>query len=548
MPDSHATSSNHHTPVWEDVVLVGVMLLFGFLLLFRLDAYALWDDEANTAILATNLWNQGDVSAFDGRNLVAFREGFELVGLKNRVLPPGQYVFAAPFMGLLGHTTFAARLPFALAAWAGLCGLALWVRRRESNGAMRLAMLLLLLGNVSIFLYGRQARYYGLTFTLTVAVVWLYLHRTESRWNRPLLALAGVGLLSSQYINYGATMVCLALDWVLFERRHKRDSPRQGGLFLGIQVVAFVAIVGVFNPLGRGSGGFAEDSYWLDRVYLLSWNLRDVNAAEFIWSPILFVAGAAWALGRFKDQLLFRSGLALGAYTVMVTLLSQQRTPISNVADVRYLVPAIPLAIYFTARSLITFPRLPAWSAWLAVCVLAFTNAPHVAFLRATDAPKEVQVPLRSSMVAWWQELAAPQRSSFLEAADWLNTHVAEDALVHVVPDYGVYPLMFHAPQLQYMWQLRRDQHTQFPSLPQHHFKGRGLPDVVVAFGPAVEKAEAFFRDVGMWGVAYSPPVVLDVAGPDKTRPELFWRSFTTEPPKDMARDATYIFTRVTRR
>ena len=77
-----------------------VTLALAPLLLVHLGASALWDDEANTAIFAANVWKTGDTNAFDGTNIIAFRGGLELAGIKNRAYPPLQYFYAAPFVGL----------------------------------------------------------------------------------------------------------------------------------------------------------------------------------------------------------------------------------------------------------------------------------------------------------------------------------------------------------------------------------------------------------------------------------------------------------------
>ena len=127
------------------------------LLLVHLGASALWDDEANTAIFAANVWRTGDTNAFDGTNIIAFRGGLELAGIKNRAYPPLQYFYAAPFVGLLGRNAFAARLPFVLAGLAGFFLWAWWMLRDAPRGLLALTGVFTL-GNVSLFLYLRQSR------------------------------------------------------------------------------------------------------------------------------------------------------------------------------------------------------------------------------------------------------------------------------------------------------------------------------------------------------------------------------------------------------
>lgn len=50
--------------------------------------YALWDDEAGTALTAKSILRTGDATAWvDDHNIFAYHEGAELRGLKRRHLP-----------------------------------------------------------------------------------------------------------------------------------------------------------------------------------------------------------------------------------------------------------------------------------------------------------------------------------------------------------------------------------------------------------------------------------------------------------------------------
>lgn len=523
------------------VALLAWLLACGVLLFARLGHYALWDDEANTAIFAANVWRSGDTWAYDGTNLVAFREGLELSGLKNRVFPPGQYFYAAPFLGVFGRTALAARLPFALAAFAGLLLWAWWLWRAKVPWPTLALTFVFVLGNASLFLYSRQARYYGLSWALTLALFYLYVHRAASARNRVLFTLASVGLLATQYLSYGATMVCLAADYALFEYKKGVDTWRQRFLFLGAQILGALVILGVFYPFGRKVTPYVPVSWWEDKLRLAWWNLRDLNSAEFFFPPLLVVALAVWAAGRFKDTWLVRGVLTLVLYALMASVLSMQPVGWATVSDIRYMAPVIPLGIALSART------LTAERAWLRVtglaigAFLALSTPAWRAFQSLALGPP---VPLRSTLLAYLGELVAPQRSAYRETADWLEQHVTPGSQVWVLPDFGIYPLIFHAPQMHYMWQLRQDQQSAYPSLPPFHFKGLGVPDVIVAFGPEVNLARSVVRQLVQRGVEFEPEVRLGVVGPDRTRPELFWRSFTTEPPGNPDTDGTYLFKR----
>ncbi len=71
----------------------------------RLGRYALWDDEANTALLAMSVWRTGDTSAVIGHNILGFNGGVTLSGFRERYIPPLMYYVAAVPLGLLGPAT-----------------------------------------------------------------------------------------------------------------------------------------------------------------------------------------------------------------------------------------------------------------------------------------------------------------------------------------------------------------------------------------------------------------------------------------------------------
>src|SRR3984885_4305709 len=101
----------------------GIILAASAILLFaRLGHYALWDDEAITAMTARGVWRTGDTSAWvDDHNLLAYRNGLLIKHFADRYTPPLQFYLLAPFMGLLGESSFVCRLPFAICGVISVC-------------------------------------------------------------------------------------------------------------------------------------------------------------------------------------------------------------------------------------------------------------------------------------------------------------------------------------------------------------------------------------------------------------------------------------------
>src|SRR3954463_16171886 len=112
-------------------IIAGLTLALAALLLFaRLGHYALWDDEAYTALAAEGILRSGDTSAVLDHNIVAFRNGILLNDkLKDRFQPPLPAYVTAPILAAFGHTAFAARLPMVLCGVATVALILWWMLR-----------------------------------------------------------------------------------------------------------------------------------------------------------------------------------------------------------------------------------------------------------------------------------------------------------------------------------------------------------------------------------------------------------------------------------
>jgi hypothetical protein len=267
-----------------------------------------------------------------------------------------------------------------------------------------------------------------------------------------------------------------------------------------------------------------ESASWLaDKLTLLWWNLRDLSRCEFGVGLLLSAAPLLYWASR--DSWLLRGFTALLVYVAAVTILSPE--PVSGpqsplVADVRYLVPVIPLCIALGV-----------------LCVTALTKrvaAAAVPLALAAFGTNVLQVgphlgdPVRSTVAQFVGELARPRTAAYGAAVAWVNANVAEGESIWVLPEYAISPLMFHAPKAVYAWQLSWPPAEQFRGLPEIHFRGRVPPDYIIAFGPVVELVRRSLATSEMVG-HYEQVATLHVPwrdGPagDGTRPELFWHEF----------------------
>ena len=534
---------------WRAAIILLTVLLAAILLFARLGHYALWDDEATTALIGQGVWRTGDTSVVVGRNIVAYRNGRELSDhLKDRYVPPLQYYLAAPFVGPWPGSALAARFPFALVGLGAVILLLVWMYRDRADPLTWVLMTMGLVGNVSFWLYCRQCRYYALAIFLSLAIVYLYLHWTRRRWQPPLIAAASVGLFASNYLNYAALYGALGIDWLIWGRKRFRPDWR-GWLWICLpQIILGGLIIWVWNPLGKPP--FMADSsngVW-NRLTLLWWSWRDMNRCEFGAIVLVIAAPLLWFLRR--DERLLRAPLALLCYVLAVVALSPQQTWVlqsgkwvqaSPAADVRYFAPVILLLVGIGALAIrAATPLRLYWPAILLGVATFLTNAPRGGAL-AMDQLSQSPWPVQSTLLQFAGELLSPPPDPYSAAAAWINAHVAQDESVCTLPVYARYPLMFHAPKAVYGWQLDAAAPPALQSLPKIQFKERVPPDYFIIFGRATSPARVFrLRS----GTHYSMVADLNVYGMDLYRPELLFRVFAPVPRFDPMVDGVRIYRR----
>ena len=505
------------------------------MLFARLGHYALWDDETMVALAAQGVLSSGDTTAIHGENIVAYRSGLLLRNLHDRSTPPLTAYLAAPSIWCFGATSLAARLPCALLG-LGLMGLVVVLLRKTQRTDFEAFIWYVAIGgNVSLFLFLRQSRYYAPSILLVTLIAALYLSRRARRdqnliWTILLFAV----LFAANYMACLALFLCLAVDYGIWKRK-TTPFPLKSSLPWILGALLFCGLIAIqWNPYRTGFGALSTENSSAERLILLFWNFRDTADCQF-WIMGLLLVGLACAFLR-KDPWLQRGCVALVVFTGFITLVSPQLIVGATVADVRYLAPAIPLGVALSVRTfLLLFGSRPLWAAILSVPIF-WTNLGSGAFFGNR--------PLSCPPWSYLQELMTPPTEPYSPASQWLSSHVVTGQSVWVLPDFMAYPLMFHAPQAVYAWQLRPEQKNeeQFKNLPNIHFQGIVPPDYIVAFGPSVVQVRQMISQWSAQGIRYQEVCRLMTFWKDLYRPEFFWRTFKPVENFDPNTEAIYIF------
>lgn len=521
------------------------------LLFWNLGYYPFWGDEADTVIFARGAWETGDLSAFYGENLYAYRDGTLLVHLKNRSTPPAAYYVVAPFWGLFGPDHFGLRLPFALCTLGVIALVGRWSIRERLSVPLQACMLGALTLNVSLLLYGRQCRYSALATLLTAAIAYGYWFFDGSRPKLVGLVVGLCLLAATHYLHFAAASAALLVDYVLCGRRTVRLSVRQWAAILLPTAIVFSLLVAVYNPLGKHSqtepvvGAQASTSVWFDKVKLLWWSLRDLNGCEYgvgivlAIAPLIFVWRKSWGP--------LRLWLACFVYIVATTILSPQPVDRTLEADVRYLAPLIPALV---ALSVLAIERACGGRMLLVAPVLAlcvFSNVAHKPWnpfewpesitKRFSDADW-VAHPWRSTIGEFVHELRHPRRTANAALSAWLKQNARPGDTAWLTPGDWMAPQIIETPELVYGWQLERPaREADYSSLPRIHFAGEIPVDWIVVFGfgnvdtlRLQHVKENVLRGLAARGFQYDQVAHLPEYFDDRTRPELLWHWFRDEP------------------
>ena len=204
------------------VAVVGAVLIFT-----NLGSDYLWEDEGDTAALASNILKFGVPKAWDGGAFLDSDHGARL----NRDLvmvthPWIQYYLTAASFLVFGENTFAARIPFAIAGWMSILFVYLFVWRLFGNRLTAFSAAALLVFSVQFLFYAKQSRYCALNMLLVVWLFWTFFKMNSAR-DCVLFILASVFLFHTHPYGIAPVVALGALSliyrpfviqrrWILF--------------------------------------------------------------------------------------------------------------------------------------------------------------------------------------------------------------------------------------------------------------------------------------------------------------------------------------------
>jgi 4-amino-4-deoxy-L-arabinose transferase-like glycosyltransferase len=192
----------------EIAVLVLIAAVSTTLLFANLGDQCLWQDEAETALIAKTVLSGGLPRGSDGRNSFSQEMGRDYAADQlprlHGWLP---FYVVAGFFATLGTSTFVARVPFVLAGLATV-PLVYAVARHvwQSRRAAALAAIVLAT-SVPYLILCRQCRYYGLAAILATLGLYAYLQMLHRKRLAGVVFIAATVLLFHTHYPYWAVLL-----------------------------------------------------------------------------------------------------------------------------------------------------------------------------------------------------------------------------------------------------------------------------------------------------------------------------------------------------
>ncbi len=423
--------------------LILLFVLASVFIFTNLGSVYLWEDEAETALVAKTIWSHGIPKITDGINYF-YQEQGRRVGYGDiwAWTPWLQFYIAAISAKLFGTSEWSLRLPFAI---AGFLSVVLFFRTSKKLFGHFTALLstFLLISSVPFLLHVRQCRYYSFVILGTLWAINALLNITENN-KKPFsisLFCALLILFHANYITWFGVLFSILVFAFFPTVVHFRKSIL---ITLGSSFALNLPWFLLFKPLHEKTRDF-DFGIILESITFYFENLNHY-IVPFVF--LLLIPIALRLIPKKENESILSSSqktwiwffVMLIVFTVFFSLLGPARV-------FRYLVGIIPILILLVS---ILIMRL--WQkSKLVVCFIVpfymFTNFFNIFFYQ----PISNQVPslsghlkgrFGSPFISYIQELIHPPQGTIKKISEYLNLHASSKDLV--IATYGDLPLMFY--------------------------------------------------------------------------------------------------------
>lgn len=346
----------------EKIFLVVLIAAAAFLVFSNLGNQYLWDDEAQTALVAKSIFTHGVPMGRDVVNTYSQEMGIEYgPDFIYKWQPWLSFYVTALFFKVFGVNEFGARFGFALFGFMTVLLVYFWGREISGSRAGMSASVLLLF-SIPFLLLARQCRYYSLTMFFTTLVIYEFMMILNNKRRNPALIITALVLLFySANVNYGIIVMGMGVFALLF-RRDKLPATVKLTLVSMLFVLPWV-----YYSRNIKFTTVYPDMFSFENLIDLLPKFAE-RTADFFFYPVLLIIPGAYLISRFsrKEKVRFslqekvRINLPEGtAFLLLFSVIFLLVTSfVAPVAAFRYLAPLIPVACVLTALIMESFFKI----------------------------------------------------------------------------------------------------------------------------------------------------------------------------------------------
>lgn len=352
----------------------GLLLLFpySFLLIFLgLGDGSMQVDEGMDTFVSTTILKYGVPMHSDGVNAtMLFADIYDGLFIYRTWFP---YYLQAFSLEVLGHTTLAARLPFALVGVISVIALYFLTLKLTGNKITAFLSALLLASSVPALIYFRTARYVGLPILLTILLIYFYIRIFEDKqWKSSPFIIVAILFFHSMYVAFAGIILGVLIHFYINRKKIRHENARlvpRCALIIGVFTLPWmVAIVPAFSHIAQS---YVDRSDLVDNSFVgwfkhFAGFLFQINnyIFPFILLPLLFFK----QLKSFKLQI----QLLLICTLSLLAVSSPHPIPLQQ-----YISAAFPLLTILLAMILTECLRGRIWISSLLTATLIMTNLLH---------------------------------------------------------------------------------------------------------------------------------------------------------------------------
>jgi hypothetical protein len=456
----------------ELITFFAVLAIATVSVLPHLGTTCLWEDEAQTALVARNILSQGVPAASDGKNSVS-------IFADHRDVRNGIHIWqgwfpsylAAASMAVWGDNAFGARFPFAVAFVAFVGFYYRFLRKRGDRNRHLWLTIFLTVTCVPLLLHARQCRYYVLVPLLNLLIVDAYLDFLNDGNPRYQILLAiWMTLLLNSFFP-GAFLLGLALGVDLLRRRPPPAKLKKLAILATVVLILNLPMAlfcRIWNRQFATESIFHDPSAW--GTFLLRYLIM-LN--DYCFPLILVVLAFALKWKDIRQRRFFRDDVSFLFAAIILTQLIGFSV-VSDLPFTRYIIGIVPFLMFFFARCLETISFNRTWLSWVLPVVVVGTNLLHVLplpLLRQTrlqnaqwttagidpnfidsnrirfsfargEVKTLINVHVGFPLVDYIRSIVRPPLGPDDVIVDYLRTNAAPGD--RVKPSYGAQTLMFH--------------------------------------------------------------------------------------------------------